>query len=206
MSYARCTVSHCCMGHYVGEFLNPVNPLKVHFATLPYHCYDNISVDIVNKLISMFSVNYDAAFVSYAKFTASYCCIGHYVGISICQHPVLQIQQYNFFQKINLQEYFLHKHYIPAGFYWYKTISTFLDKNVWMSGWDCWSQNAHKYNKSSVCKHDELSNCVVYNLFKCITKNMTESLLFVIITFNFYTNSAVCKSQDVLNNLRVSSN
>ena len=32
------------------------------------------------KLSSKLSVDFEVAFVSYARFTVSYCCIGHYVG------------------------------------------------------------------------------------------------------------------------------
>ncbi len=39
------------------------------------------SVDIHKiNLISKFSVDSEVAFVSYARFTGSYCCIGHHVS------------------------------------------------------------------------------------------------------------------------------
>ncbi len=47
------------------------------------------------------------------------CCIAHYVANSD-----VDISKYRLFAKqMNLQEYLLHKHYVPKGFYWYKNVN-----------------------------------------------------------------------------------
>ncbi len=51
--------------------------LNVHFVILTSFLWHK-SIDM-DKHISKFSVDSEVAFVSYACFTVSYCCIGHYV-------------------------------------------------------------------------------------------------------------------------------
>ena len=62
----------------VDNMINKV--LKVHFVILTCYFYD-ISRCRQNKHLSKFLVDFEVAFVSYARFTVSYCCRGHYVVI-----------------------------------------------------------------------------------------------------------------------------
>ena len=82
-----------------------------------------------NKLLSKFSVDSEVAFVNYARFTVSHCCIGHYVAISISTWKIHKFGDY-VPKQVNLQEKFSTQtlHYVPKGFYWHKNLNFLKEK------------------------------------------------------------------------------
>ncbi len=75
-----------------------------------------------------FQSDSEVAFMSYARFTVLYCCIGHDVGNYYVNIINRQFDLYYFAKQINWKKYFAHKHNVHEGFCWCKNLNSFGEK------------------------------------------------------------------------------
>ena len=115
----------------------------------------------------IFQCDYDVAFVSYAWFTASNCCISHYVGIYM---TCIKWKFGSCFTKRRFASsyYFAHKYYV-----WYLKPSTGVKISTFFFFWEKWGDEAvdHEVNLYDI----DNSNCNP----RIAQKNLTKKLISI---------------------------